>query len=899
MKNKKKNKLWTKSCEMRKLALGTNNITTTTDNNTTIAGHNSQPHLIMNKDSFSSSTSKDNKSLLPRIALLLSRKSKKKIKRDSAVTWINNAKKQSNFNKFKVGTLLHETFQTHTIHQSSQNPNRWISFAKNVPQGHVSPIKNLQKSMSVPSISIGPGKLTLPLPLQQKEEERRLERFGSRLGSTLPESMTSAGNNEIVYLGEGRSVVLEKRNISLLLSNLETTQSILFESNNGPKPYVEPGTTKNADRYGHTGAWYKRTSQKHADTHGLRNILLVGGRDSGGSNMNTNTNKYTNNMNNNNNNNSMISNGTGLFANASQIIPWDELENGNSVDLELELQQKQAEEELRQRQLERAKTPDRIMGKNRKSMSIPRVRQVPASHTRNGDQEQRRKKNEEQKRLEAERLKTTQLEAERLGAEQRDLERKKRNILNQQNNLEDNGDDFAINGNGVVKGNGVKEDKQHHIAQKLVKHHNANGHQAHKTEINRLAAKPLYELGSITEIVAEANHHIIKKHTLVAHAILKDTHGKVGDTAREIAEIHQMAGEDWDAARNRWYENSPPSFLHHGSETREQGSVKMSLSGAPAKTWRSMKVFISSTFRDMHGERDVINTVVIPQVNEMLKEYHIQLHAVDLRWGLTAEDTSSGGLGALEHCLREVETSRPFFIALLGERYGWCPPSYKISDRPEFNWIKTHPLGYSITHMEIIQGLLQKWGKPIHGFCYERDPSFIDNIQDIDAKNIYEFDHGDNVDKINLRNELRSELHSHPYTVYHHYRCKYGGRDVHGRARTSDLGGLAEQMIADITSSIIEEYHLLDLRKASMKEFKTSLNLRQAISSNKKKRGSMMMWPQALALEKHGISSTTDDHMKAIAEVRRRHEAEAKFLHQEAKFHEQYIHQFALNYIQR
>ena len=61
-------------------------------------------------------------------------------------------------------------------------------------------------------------------------------------------------------------------NFVRLFVGLETTQSILFESNNGPKPYVEPGTTKNADRYGHTGAWYKRTSQKHADTHGLRNI---------------------------------------------------------------------------------------------------------------------------------------------------------------------------------------------------------------------------------------------------------------------------------------------------------------------------------------------------------------------------------------------------------------------------------------------------------------------------------------------------------------------------------------------------------------------------------------------------------------------------------------------------
>ncbi len=55
---------------------------------------------------------------------------------------------------------------------------------------------------------------------------------------------------------------------------------------------------------------------------------------------------------------------------------------------------------------------------------------------------------------------------------------------------------------------------------------------------------------------------------------------------------------------------------------------------------------------------------------------------VDLRWGLTSEDTSDTGLGALEHCLLEIDHSRPFFVFLAGERYGWIPPSYRVSDRP-------------------------------------------------------------------------------------------------------------------------------------------------------------------------------------------------------------------------
>ena len=60
----------------------------------------------------------------------------------------------------------------------------------------------------------------------------------------------------------------------------------------------------------------------------------------------------------------------------------------------------------------------------------------------------------------------------------------------------------------------------------------------------------------------------------------------------------------------------------------------------------------------------------------------VRVVPVDLRWGLTSEDTSDTGLGALEHCLLEIDHSRPFFVFLAGERYGWIPPSYRVSDRP-------------------------------------------------------------------------------------------------------------------------------------------------------------------------------------------------------------------------
>jgi hypothetical protein len=120
-----------------------------------------------------------------------------------------------------------------------------------------------------------------------------------------------------------------------------------------------------------------------------------------------------------------------------------------------------------------------------------------------------------------------------------------------------------------------------------------------------------------------------------------------------------MAKEEWDQQRVLWWGD-----------------------GSRKSKWRTVRVFISSTFNDMHGERDVLTRVVFPMLNTKCKAMKVRVVPVDLRWGLTSEDTSDTGLGALEHCLLEIDHSRPFFVFLSGERYGWIPPSYRVSDRP-------------------------------------------------------------------------------------------------------------------------------------------------------------------------------------------------------------------------
>src|SRR5258705_3282456 len=111
-------------------------------------------------------------------------------------------------------------------------------------------------------------------------------------------------------------------------------------------------------------------------------------------------------------------------------------------------------------------------------------------------------------------------------------------------------------------------------------------------------------------------------------------------------------------------------------------------------SWKTIRIFISSTFRDMHSERDHLVAFVFPELKERCAKRQLHLVDVDLRWGVTEEESKRGS--ALEICLDEIERCRPFFIGLLGERYGWVPPSYEVRDEPQYRWLLDNEGGHSV-----------------------------------------------------------------------------------------------------------------------------------------------------------------------------------------------------------
>jgi nephrocystin-3 len=95
---------------------------------------------------------------------------------------------------------------------------------------------------------------------------------------------------------------------------------------------------------------------------------------------------------------------------------------------------------------------------------------------------------------------------------------------------------------------------------------------------------------------------------------------------------------------------------------------------------RQVRVFISSTFRDMHAERDHLVTVVFPELRERVESLGLEFFDVDLRWGVPETGVDGEKANSWEYCRRWIDRVEPFFVCMLGQRYGWVPKPHEIKD---------------------------------------------------------------------------------------------------------------------------------------------------------------------------------------------------------------------------
>jgi nephrocystin-3 len=133
---------------------------------------------------------------------------------------------------------------------------------------------------------------------------------------------------------------------------------------------------------------------------------------------------------------------------------------------------------------------------------------------------------------------------------------------------------------------------------------------------------------------------------------------------------------------------------------------------------RVVRVFVSSTFQDMFDEREELIKFTFPELRKRCRERQVEFVEVDLRWGITDEQKAEGKV--LPICLAEIERCRPYFIGLLGERYGWVPQKIDKELAEVQPWLKEHK-EKSVTELEIIHGVLQNPEMERLAFFYFRD----------------------------------------------------------------------------------------------------------------------------------------------------------------------------------
>ncbi|XP_071952526.1 telomerase protein component 1-like [Antedon mediterranea] len=219
--------------------------------------------------------------------------------------------------------------------------------------------------------------------------------------------------------------------------------------------------------------------------------------------------------------------------------------------------------------------------------------------------------------------------------------------------------------------------------------------------------------------------------------------------------------------------------------------------------WKTIRVFVSSTFKDFHAEREILVKEVFPDLRQWCEKRRLHLVECDLRWGVpkdtTSEETLRTCLGEIDRCYQD--NVYPYFLNLTSERCGWIPTHNDVSDSlvKEYKWIE----GLSVTEMEILHGAY-RIDNPNSLFLV-RNSSFLKTIPEeyvgdfMDPNPIAP--HKLDVLKQMLKTRLKDRVKW--------YDCEYAGIDEDGKVELTGLQeGFCKNVFEFFKNRIEEQYPL-------------------------------------------------------------------------------------------
>jgi len=152
-----------------------------------------------------------------------------------------------------------------------------------------------------------------------------------------------------------------------------------------------------------------------------------------------------------------------------------------------------------------------------------------------------------------------------------------------------------------------------------------------------------------------------------------------------------------------------------------------------------VRPFLSSTFKDFNEERNICFAQSFPRLEKLCNERNLFFAPLDLRWGVTSEQSGSGQV--IKICMEEIDRSRPYFVCSLGFRNGWAlMPSDNPADpyvrllektfelaEAQFDWI-AKCRDRSVTELEILHGALNDPDRSARCFFYFRSAAFLEAL---------------------------------------------------------------------------------------------------------------------------------------------------------------------------
>lgn len=140
---------------------------------------------------------------------------------------------------------------------------------------------------------------------------------------------------------------------------------------------------------------------------------------------------------------------------------------------------------------------------------------------------------------------------------------------------------------------------------------------------------------------------------------------------------------------------------------------------------RVARVFVASTYRDMHAEREQLAKHVFPELRRRCAERGVDLVAVDFRFGASEEHATRGDV--LPARLAEIDRC-DYFVGLLGEHYGELLRGVSAAWVQRRLGTQEASAGTSLTEVEIVCGALSAEVAARPAYFYFRDAAYVERI---------------------------------------------------------------------------------------------------------------------------------------------------------------------------